>query len=246
MLQSETNFDPATQREAYVNNGDKPVLIKERTTELFVFLFLIIPSILLSFFFISRGPELFSFIAVQTILRDLGLLFLVLFFIWRNNENFSDIGLYFKEAGLEALIGALLFFPVSLSASVLQQILTHIGIQSPINQTPFIFEREGLYQLVLAIFLVTVVAITEETVFRGYLINRFKVFTNNNSASVFFSTAIFAIGHGYQGTSGIIVVGYLGFIFALVYLWRRSLVAPMIMHFMQNFLGIIINYYLLK
>lgn len=224
-----------------MDNNNKIMYIKERTTELFVFLFLIIPSIMLSFFVISRGPELFSFIAIQTILRDLGLLFLVLFFVWRNNENISDIGLNFKEAGREAFIGALLFFPILSSASALQIILAEIGIQPPANTSPFIFEQEGFYQLVLAFILVTVVAITEETIFRGYLINRFKVFTQNNGAAIFFSTAIFALGHSYQGTFGIIVTGYLGLIFALIYIWRKSLVAPMIMHFMQNFLGIIID-----
>jgi len=29
-------------------------------------------------------------------------------------------------------------------------------------------------------------------------------------------------------------------VFALVYLWRRSLVAPIVMHFLQDFVGIIL------
>lgn len=221
-------------------------IIKERTTELFVFLFLIIPSILLSFFFINKSPELFSFIAIQTIFRDLSLLFLVLFFVWRNSEKISEIGLYFKNFWFEILTGVLLFFPISFSASILQQILASIGIEPHVNATPFTFEQGGLYQLILAVFMVTIVAITEETVFRGYLINRFKIFTNRNWVAVFFSTVIFALGHSYQGTSGIIVVGYLGLMFALVYLWRKSLTAPIVMHFMQNFLGIVIGNYFIK
>jgi uncharacterized protein len=34
-------------------------------------------------------------------------------------------------------------------------------------------------------------------------------------------------------------VGILGLAFAAVYLWRRSLVAPIVMHFMQDFIAII-------
>ncbi len=34
--------------------------------------------------------------------------------------------------------------------------------------------------------------------------------------------------------------GVMGLAFALVYLWRRSLVAPMVMHFLQDFIGIVL------
>ena len=49
------------------------------------------------------------------------------------------------------------------------------------------------------------------------------------------SAVVFALGHGYQGSAGAITVGAMGLAFALVYVWRRSLVAPVVMHFLQNF-----------
>ena len=36
-----------------------------------------------------------------------------------------------------------------------------------------------------------------------------------------------------------VTVGYMGLVFALVYLWRGSLAAPMVMHFCQDFLGVV-------
>jgi len=54
------------------------------------------------------------------------------------------------------------------------------------------------------------------------------------------SSVIFSLGHGYEGTSGVVTVGFIGLVFALVYQWRGSLVAPMIMHFMQDFSGIVL------
>ncbi len=54
------------------------------------------------------------------------------------------------------------------------------------------------------------------------------------------SSAIFAIGHGYEGSAGLVTVGVMGAIFALVYLWRGSLIAPMVMRFLQDFLGIVL------
>jgi membrane protease YdiL (CAAX protease family) len=32
----------------------------------------------------------------------------------------------------------------------------------------------------------------------------------------------------------------MGLAFALVYLWRKSLVAPIVMHFLQDFIGIVL------
>lgn len=57
--------------------------------------------------------------------------------------------------------------------------------------------------------------------------------------AVLVSSVIFSLGHGYEGTAGVATVGVMGFIFALVYLWRDSLVAPIVMHFMQDFIGIV-------
>jgi membrane protease YdiL (CAAX protease family) len=54
------------------------------------------------------------------------------------------------------------------------------------------------------------------------------------------SAAIFALGHGYEGSAGVVTVGVMGLAFALVYLWRQSLVAPMVMHFLQDFIGIVL------
>jgi membrane protease YdiL (CAAX protease family) len=52
---------------------------------------------------------------------------------------------------------------------------------------------------------------------------------------------IFSLGHGYEGSAGVITVGFMGLVFALVYLWRGSLVAPMVMHFLQDFIGIVLS-----
>jgi membrane protease YdiL (CAAX protease family) len=35
-------------------------------------------------------------------------------------------------------------------------------------------------------------------------------------------------------------VGVMGLLFALVYVWRQSLVAPMAMHFLQDFISIVL------
>ena len=65
---------------------------KEQFLELSAFLFLIVPSMALSFFAIKQGSLSFSLSAVATIFRDLSLVSLILFFLWRNRESLRTIG----------------------------------------------------------------------------------------------------------------------------------------------------------
>lgn len=69
------------------NEADRPISLQsgptERFVELAVFLFLIGPSMVLSFFAVKQGSLGFGLVAVATIFRDLALVSLVLFFLWR-------------------------------------------------------------------------------------------------------------------------------------------------------------------
>ncbi len=80
---------------------------KENLYELAVFLFLIIPSMLLSFFLI-RGQKEQNFVltAIFTMLRDLGLVNLLLFFLWRNGESWERLGWNFKNGLKDVVLGA--------------------------------------------------------------------------------------------------------------------------------------------
>lgn len=40
--------------------------------------------------------------------------------------------------------------------------------------------------------------------------------------------------------AGMATVGFLGIVLALVYLWRKSLTAVIVMHFLQDFGGIVL------
>lgn len=65
---------------------------KEQGLEFAVFLFLIVPSMALSLFAIRQGQLSFVLAATATILRDLALVSLILFFLWRNREPLRLIG----------------------------------------------------------------------------------------------------------------------------------------------------------
>jgi membrane protease YdiL (CAAX protease family) len=213
---------------------------KKQAIEVAVFLFLIVPSMVLSLFVVRRGNLSFVFTAVATIFRDLALVSLILFFLWRNGENVDRIGWSFRRAGREMALGAALFIPFVFGAALLERGLLRLGLSRPATPTPSFLAASGGAEFLLAAVLVAVVAVTEETIFRGYLLLRFQTLLRSPALAVFLSSVIFSLGHGYEGSAGLATVGVMGAVFAVIYLWRRSLVAPIVMHFLQDFLSIVL------
>ncbi len=213
---------------------------KEQAAEVSVFLFLIIPSMALSFFAIKQGSLNFVLVAISVILRDLALVSLILFFIWRNNESVTWIGWTFKNAWKEIGLGIGLYIPFFIAAGFFENALRAAGFSVSATPLPSFMAARGMVEFLLAAILVAVVALAEETIFRGYLILRLKAVTVNSTAAVLLSAVIFSLGHGYEGSAGVVTIGVMGIVFALVYMWRQSLIAPIVMHFLQDFIGIVL------
>jgi membrane protease YdiL (CAAX protease family) len=222
------------------NPGRRAPNWKIQECEVGVFLFLIVPSMMLSLIVTQQGKPSFPVEAIALIFRDLSLVALVLFFLWRNGEPLTHIGWTGRRLVGEAILGVVCFVPFFLSAALLERFLLHLGLTSPSQSRPSFLTAQGPAEFVLGGFLVAVVALAEETIFRGYLLLRFQALLRNTPVAVLLSSAIFAIGHGYEGSAGVVTVGFMGVVFALLYLWRRSLVAPIVMHFLQDFLGIVL------
>jgi len=241
--ESDAEYDP---NEADRGFGRK-LTRKEQEIEVAVFLLLIVPTMILSYFIAERAGgtrESFTVLAVATIVRDLALVGLIIFFLWRNGESTARIGWTYKHLGADIALGILLFFPVFLAASALGTLLEWIGFSGPSESAMEALLPRTSAQYALAIALVIVVALSEEFIFRGYLIRRFSSATRSVTAAVIISSIIFAFGHGYEGTAGVAAVGFIGLVFALIYVWRGSLVAPVVMHFLQNFIAIVVAPYL--
>ena len=213
---------------------------KNQLIELSVFLFLILPSLVFSFFIAGQGNVNFILISSSTILRDLSLVSLILFFIRRNGEPVSAIGWTTRNFLREVGLGIVLFIPSFFAAGVLESLLHKAGLSAPSTPLPALVSEKGLTEFLLAFLMVVVVAFAEETIFRGYLMLRFTSITASPAAAVFLSAVIFSLGHGYEGTASVVTIGFLGAFWALIYLWRRSLTSLFVMHFLQDFIGIVL------
>lgn len=213
---------------------------KVQMIELGVFLFLILPTMGASFLIGHRANINFVMTAIVSILNDLGLISLIFYLIWRNGESIRTIGWRFENPGREVGWGLLLFIPVYLGIQLLESALQQAGFNAPSTPPSFLIAHGG-GQIVLAFILVVVVAVVEETIFRGYLILRFASTVGRTGAAVLLSTIVFVVGHGYEGGPALIGVFFLGLVFAIVYLWRGSLIAPMVMHFLTDFISLVLS-----
>ena len=194
----------------------------------------------LSFFVSPKVDADFILTSVAIILRDLALVFLVLFFLWHNNEPFSSLGLRVSDPAKEITLGIVLFIPVFLGANILGNFLVKHGLHtSKTVSLPFVISN-GIDDLIIATLLVIVVAFSEEIIFRGYLMLRIKGATASTVWAAIFSTVVFSLGHGYEGSAGVVTVGAIGLTFALIYLWRGNLITAMTMHFLQDFMSIVL------
>jgi uncharacterized protein len=213
---------------------------RDEFVELGVFLLLIVPSMALSFFAVRQGELPFPVVAVATISRDLGLVALVFFFLSRNGEPLTAVGWTGRGILREIALGVGLFVPLLVGTQVLESVLRTAGLSAPQTPAPELVPVPDVGQLLLAVVLVVVVAVSEEIIFRGYLLLRFSHLLRARWGAVVLSAVIFSIGHGYEGGVGVVTVGVVGLVLALVYRWRQSLVAPMVMHFLLDFLPIVL------
>jgi uncharacterized protein len=219
---------------------------KGQALEVGVLLFLIVPSMVLSLFVAGQWTYGFVMTAATVIVRDLAMCSLVLYLVWRNADPFQSIGWTSSFWPVQVAIG-IVAFPVMFFGALLAAFLfMKMGLSLPQSTLRSVLAVRSWSQVPLAVLLVAVVAVTEETIFRGYLLLRLKNASGNMSFAVVVSTLVFAFGHGYEGQAGIATIGLLGLFFTLMYLGTGSLVAPVVLHFLQDLVGVVVIPLLMK
>ncbi|WP_461100303.1 CPBP family intramembrane glutamic endopeptidase [Spirosoma koreense] len=86
------------------------------------------------------------------------------------------------------------------------------------------------------LFVVFRAGVVEELFFRGYIIERLTMLTNNRYLAAFGSLISFALFHYSQGMPGMILALILGGVLMGVYMWRKDLKSVMMAHFLIDFI----------
>src|SRR5579859_1577090 len=94
---------------------------------------------------------------------------------------------------------------------------------------PHTYLEAGLFVL-LSVF----AGLFEEIIFRGYLQRQFGALGRHAVVGIVVSAAIFGLGHGYQGTRMMVVIGVFGAFFGILAHFRKSLRPGMMAHAFQD------------
>jgi membrane protease YdiL (CAAX protease family) len=103
-----------------------------------------------------------------------------------------------------------------------------------LGSTGYRWSLRSAWELPLALAFGLVAGYREELYFRAYLLGRFEQAGVPRAAAVAVSTALFGLGHLYEGILGLALALVMGAYFSLVYLRSRSLHVPAVAHGLFN------------
>jgi membrane protease YdiL (CAAX protease family) len=170
-----------------------------------------------------------------TLAADLGLLAWVMWRLRKDGRNLADIGLTADWLGREAFIGLLIGCGLWVIAQMPVWLLQWLKINIPAAVLPSVGTPvQWLY--------VIVIALCEEIVWRGYVLTELHRLYRL-SISVVMAVAAFAVFHlGEAMVLDWFVLPtslYVGGWLSVLYLWRRSLIAPIVAHLVMSGLGLV-------
>jgi len=159
------------------------------------------------------------------------------FLLKREDISWHDLGFKMPDNigksvlfGIGAMISSFVIIAVVISG------IRAAGL--PVPDTTLFGFLEGNTAIYIPFMILVVwgsAAIGEELLARGFLLNRLEIVFKNAQKPWLLAAAaqavLFGLAHFYQGPSGIIITGIVGFVLALAYQFTgRNLVAPIIAH----------------
>ncbi len=164
-------------------------------------------------------------------------------------EGWRSVGLRRSPLGwalLPAALGAtVLLFVVSLAAGMALQSAT--GLEPNMEAFEPVKNQPGALA-VLLLLVWTTAAFGEEMLFRGVLLSGLgELFGKTKAgwfAALMASSALFGMGHVYQGWAGVLLTGVVGFGLGLCFLLsRRNLWLPILVHGLYDTAGVLVFCY---
>lgn len=179
----------------------------------------------------GTGQLSVGYVVVLSLADTVLLLGLVLVFLRAHGDRPRDVFLGTRPPEREALAG----LPLTIVALVLAVgVLVFIRAFAPWLRTVAENPLQDLLRTPrdAALFAVVVVVAggIREEVQRAFLLNRFERWLGGGRVGVVITSAAFGAGHLLQGADAAIATSLLGALWAIVYLRRRSVVAPVVSH----------------
>jgi membrane protease YdiL (CAAX protease family) len=182
--------------------------------------------------FTPDGRQLLVGYVVTLSLVDTTLLIaLILLFLHAHGEHPREVLLGRRPLVREALAGALLTFAaLAIGVGILLTIQKLAPSLHTVETNPFqdlLGTRRGAATFALVVI---VAGGVREEIQRAFLLHRFEVWLGGGTVGVIVTSTAFGAGHLVQGVDAAIATAALGAFWGVVYLRRRSAIAPIVSH----------------
>jgi membrane protease YdiL (CAAX protease family) len=172
-----------------------------------------------------------SFVFILSVVDAVLVIGLVIFFLRARGERVRDVLLGRHKPWGEALLG-IAFVPCVfvLLVLVFLTLRTFAPRLHDVARNPFEAMLQTPRDTMIFSFVVVLAGGVREEVQRGFIVHRFSQYLGGGAIGVTVYSIAFGLGHLQQGTDAAIATGVLGAAWGTLYLFRRSIVAPMVSH----------------
>jgi membrane protease YdiL (CAAX protease family) len=180
-----------------------------------------------------------QFVVLLSFLDTIALIGLILLFLRAHGERPRDVLIGDKPIVPEAISGLLLSVAcVGITIAVLLTIQLVAPSLHTVDHNP-LEDLIGTPRNILIFGVVVVIAGgVREEVQRAFLLHRFDRWLGGGTIGVIVVSVSFGLGHLLQGVDAAIATGLLGAFWGVIYLRRRSAIAPIVSHSSFNLLQI--------
>jgi membrane protease YdiL (CAAX protease family) len=164
-------------------------------------------------------------------LDTLLLIGMIFFFLRAHGERASDVLLGSRSIPGEIFVG-LVLLPVMflLVVVVLATILTVAPQLHNVPRNPLEDMLQSRRDVIVFGVVATIAGGVREEIQRGFILHRFDRYLGGGTLGLILFSTVFGLGHIYEGYDVALATAVLGGVWGLVYLLRRSIVAPMVSH----------------
>lgn len=177
------------------------------------------------------GQMRFGVVATLSLLDSVLLIGLMMFFLKAHGERPLEVFLGRRPLASEARVGLpLVVLALGMGFGILAAIQRYAPSLHTVDTNPLETIVRTPRDAWLFALVVIVPAGLREELQRAFLLRRFELWLGGATFGLIVTSIAFGAGHVYQGLDATIATGILGAFWGIVYLRRRSVVAPLVSH----------------
>lgn len=149
----------------------------------------------------------------------------------------ESVGWSSRRLGADILIGVgtlLAFYVVVIMVSLAVFVISPRLLDGRDTAQQAIEQHLPPMSMTYVMVLMMVTVLWEEVVFRGFLLTRLRAIFKTWWLAVPIGSILFGVAHSYEGGLAMVVIGFLALVMSLLFVWRRSLVPGLVLHWLHN------------